>query len=1054
MKSKYNRLSRLSQIVLAVATTGALMSSAYATTYTWANAGVVGTNYNPDAWNTPAHNATNWDTNGVPSNDGTADVVFSLSHNGWPNYTVNPTSLTPSTHNWSIDGITFINSGNSADWGATYLYGPGGYGSSTDSLSIGAGGITNNQLSSPEIGIPIIATASQPWNINNMAGNFTGGLTIKGNLTINNGVIISKNVATTGPSTAPTSWFSGGGWYLPTVVGFYNGTTTTVGTGAFTLTGGGFLFSGVSQYGRLGTNPLAWTMDASIRKDTSLSFQDTTSGSFTNSVVFTAGYGSVAGISYGNGSTDAGTTLTLTGTLSGDLRGGWTNDRGFINVQTISSNYNVDDRNKLIIQGNNTSLVSDHPTDWTYGIVHVPQGAVVLDNANAIGTGNKLSVFLGNNANEVTNNFAALLATNGNNVSAHVNVRGVDNGGDQHKTSSEVGLSGTGSVTYSGDFQFATTSWTMSAGPNGEGPNLPKLKLTAPAGGTAIFTGNFVPGYSGDPYQAPITILGGGTVELAVNNTTKGAISVRGGTLVLGGSHTPTGVGTSNISLGDTVVAPSGGDVAAATTNGQLPVSGYSAGVLTFSSAVSTLDGVSLSAGNRVLLKDIQWNPEWTGVYTVTDSTHWTRSSDLNTTSAFATGLRVHVAYGTLNGGKNYYLPTGLWTGAVLGDSSGSSTSAKFLFNPDAPSNTDVAILLDGSGGTNYLSRNVDVTNNLSTGNSILGGATTGDTYFLGNVTLAKDAVLTAVPSGYTEFDGNISGSHNVTISGGGTVDYWNNQVSNTGSTTVVAGSTLEVDGDGTTDFVVSSPITVNGTLTGYQGYISSTVNVTSTGTLAPGGTVYEGTDGLTTTINAGATTLAGHYTVKVDDLGNDKLISSSTINISGAHVDVSVLGGGFTQPYYVIATGTSITGTAAAVTTGYALTNTGTELRLSLAPSNSFDNWMSTYHPTITGSDALPTANPSHDGIINLVKYALDLNPSASSQPAGTHSGNTLTFTKGTMAKADSNLTYSIQESTDLATWTAPTLGSVSYGDTITYTYPTSGTTKVFARLKVVQTP
>ena len=61
-------------------------------------------------------------------------------------------------------------------------------------------------------------------------------------------------------------------------------------------------------------------------------------------------------------------------------------------------------------------------------------------------------------------------------------------------------------------------------------------------------------------------------------------------------------------------------------------------------------------------------------------------------------------------------------------------------------------------------------------------------------------------------------------------------------------------------------------------------------------------------------------------------------------------------------------------------------------------------------------------------------------------------------MAKADGNIAYSIEESTDLATWTAPTgtapSGSVSNGaDTIIYTYP-SGETKVFARLKVVQTP
>ncbi len=1056
MKSKHNRLSRLNQIALAVVATGALMSSAYATTYTWANAGVVGTNYNPDAWNTPAHNATNWDTNGVPSNDGTADVVFSLSHNGWPNYSPNPASLSPSTHNWSIDGITFINSGNSGDWGATYLYGPGGYGSSTDSLSIGAGGITNNQLSSPEIGIPIIATASQPWNINNMAANFTGGLTIKGNLTINNGVTISKNVAITGPSTAPTGWFSGGGWYLPTVVGFYNGTTTTVGTGAFALTGGGFLFSGVSQYGRLGTNPLAWTMDASIRKDTSLSFQDTASGSFSNNVVLTAGYGSLAGISYGNGSTDAGTTLTLTGSWSGNLRGGGTNDRGMINVQTINIGSNNDDRNKLIIQGNNSSLVSDHPTDWTYGILHIPQGAVVLDNSNALGTGNSLSIFLGINANEVTNNFAALLATNGKNVSSHVFVRGVDNGGDQHKTSSEVGLSGTGSVTFSGDFYMATTSWTMSQGPNGEGPNLPKLKLTAPAGGTANFTGNFIPGYSGDPYQPPITILGGGTVKLAGNNTTKGVIAVRGGTLVLGGSHTPTGSGTSNLSLGDTVIAPSGGDVVAATTNGQLPVSGFSSGVLTFSSAVSTLDGITLSAGNRVLLKDIQWNPEWSGVYTVTDSTHWTRSTDLNTTSAFAAGLRVHVGYGTLNGGKNFYLPTGLWNSAVLGDSSGSATSAKFLFNPDAPSDTDVAILIDGSASTNSLARNIDVTNNLSTGNSIIGVANAYQAYFGGIVNLSKDVVLTAPAGGYAEFDNNITGSHNVTISGGGTVDIY--ITSYTGTTSIPVGSSLEVDGDGTTAAVIaSSAVTVGGHLYSATGYLTGTLDVTSTGTLtigvSPDSPYYDPT--YVTTLNAGATTLAGHYGVKVDDANNDELISSGVITFSsGAHVDVTVLGGGFTHTSYVIATGTSITGPLPSVTAGYALTNTGTQLLLSEAPANSYSNWMTTNHPTITGADAAVTANPSHDGISNLVKYALDLNPSVSSQPAGTHSGGSLSFTKGTMAKADSNIAYSIEESTDLATWGAPTLGTATNGaNTISYTFP-SGQTKVFARLKVTQTP
>ena len=1037
MKSKHNRLLRLYHIAIAMSTTGALMSTAHATTYTWVNAGVVGTNYGGGSWNdTTANNTANWDTNGVPSNDGTADVVFSLSHNGWPMYAVNPASLTGNPTNWSINSLNYINSGTQADWGAPYIYGPSGYNDTRYSLSIGAGGINQNMLSSPEIGVPIIATASQPWNINNMAGNYTGGLTVKGNLTINNGVLITKNNGTS-TTTPPTAWFSGG--VVPSQVAFYNGTTTTVGTGAFALTGGGFLFSGVSQYGRLGTNPLTVTMNPSVRNDTSLAFQDSASGSFANNVALTAGYGSSLSLSYGNGSVDAGTTLTLTGTWSGTMRGGATNDRGFINVQNISIPYNNDDRNRLLIQGNNTGIVSLNPTDWTYGMMHIPQGVVVLNNTNAFGPGNSLSIFLGNNSNDTTNNFSGLLATSGNNVSAHINVRGVDNGSNQHRTMSEVGISGTGSVTFSGDIQMASTSRTMSAGVNGQGPNLPRLKLTAPAGGQANFTGRFIDNISSDPYLTPLIVLGCGTVKIAGNNAYKGTTSVRGGTLLLGGYNNALGyqgTGAANVSLGDTVVAPAGGDVAAATTNGNLPISGLSAGVLTFCSAVTTLDGVTLSTGNRVLLKDIAWNPEYSGVYTVTDTTHWTRSSDLNTASAYVAGLRVHVTGGTLNAGKNFYLQTGLWTTAVLGDNSGSSTSAKFLFNPDALSNIDVAILTDDA---RVISRNIDVTNNLSTGKSILGGNTAVASTFSGVVSLGKNLTVTSPSGGTTTFSGNIIGTNNVTKEGLGTVRF-NTYKDYTGATSVTAG-TLEVD-----DTLASSAVSVcsGGTLNG-TGTLVGPLNVTGSGVVSPGLAAGD------TLVAIGNVTITGHMTVKVDGASTTELVGGGSIDLSGGTVDVSVGGGGFTQPNYLIAEGLSLTGTLPNVTPGYVLTRVGPQMFLSQA---SFAAWMSINYPGFTGANAQPGADPEHDGLTNLVEYALDLNPTVSSRAPGVRTGNTLTFTKGNMAKADSNIAYSIEESTNLVTWGAPTLGSAVNGaDTITYTFP-SGKTNVFARLKVIQTP
>jgi len=149
---------------------------------------------------------------------------------------------------------------------------------------------------------------------------------------------------------------------------------------------------------------------------------------------------------------------------------------------------------------------------------------------------------------------------------------------------------------------------------------------------------------------------------------------------------------------------------------------------------------------------------------------------------------------------------------------------------------------------------------------------------------------------------------------------------------------------------------------------------------------------------------------------------------------------------------------------TGYTFTPASSAVTLSganmtgvnFSVANTFGNWATM--KGLIGLNALPGANPSSDGLSNLVKYALDLNPAISSVPPGTYTGNLLTFTKGLMAKADSKIQYSIEESTELTTWTAPD-GIAPHGtavngaDTITYTF-VSGQPKRFARLKVVQTP
>jgi hypothetical protein len=93
-------------------------------------------------------------------------------------------------------------------------------------------------------------------------------------------------------------------------------------------------------------------------------------------------------------------------------------------------------------------------------------------------------------------------------------------------------------------------------------------------------------------------------------------------------------------------------------------------------------------------------------------------------------------------------------------------------------------------------------------------------------------------------------------------------------------------------------------------------------------------------------------------------------------------------------------------------------------------------------------------DGLSNLIEYALGKSPTASSVPAGTYTGSVVSFSKGTEAVANGDVTWAIQESDDLGAtdaWQTVT-PTVNNSTTISYTLPT-GKPKVFVRL-VVQQP
>lgn len=72
---------------------------------------------------------------------------------------------------------------------------------------------------------------------------------------------------------------------------------------------------------------------------------------------------------------------------------------------------------------------------------------------------------------------------------------------------------------------------------------------------------------------------------------------------------------------------------------------------------LQTIDGVSLAAGDRVLVKD-QTSGSENGIYDVVDGDAWTRSADANTSAEVTTGMFCFITEGTEAAGNGFVLST------------------------------------------------------------------------------------------------------------------------------------------------------------------------------------------------------------------------------------------------------------------------------------------------------------------------------------------------------------------------------------------------------------
>ena len=807
--------------IRALALAASLLPTSVASAQTWDGGGA---NNN---WTT----ANNWNPNGAPLNNGTANVTFSGN-----------TRLTPNANgSKNINGLTF-----SGAAGAFVLRG--------SPLTINSGGILSSATVAETINNNIVLGANQTWTVSNPASTLAVRGIVSGSSSLNKAgagtLTLSGSNSYTGGTTVVAGILQGNANSLQgnivdnanvtfnqTSSGTYAGILS--GTGSLTKTGAGTLtLSGANTYtggttvsvGVLQGNTTS--LQGNILDNARVTFNQTAAGTY-------------SGILSGTGSltkTGAG-TLTLSG--ANTYTGGTTISTGVLQGDTTSLRGNiVDNANVTFNQaaaGTYSGILSG-----TGSLTKTGAGTLTLSGANTYTGGTTVSAgVLQGNTTSLQRNI-----TNNANVTFDQAAAG---------TYSSV-MSGTGSLTKTGAGTLTlsgantyTGGTTVSAGTL-QG-NMTSLQGNILDNANVTFNQTSAGTYAGIlSGTGSLTKIGSSTLILSGANTYSGGTTVSAG-ILQGDTTSLQGniVDNANVTFNQ-AAAGTYSDVISGT--GSLTKTG--AATLTLSGANTYSGGTTVSAG--VLQGDstsLQRNIANSANVTFDQSTAGTYSGVMSGAGSLTkTGAGTLILSGanTYSGGTT--VSAGILQGNTISLQRNIVNNANVTFDQSA-----VGTYTGIMSGAGSLLKTGAGTLTLSGANTYSGGTTVSAGTLQGNA---------------TSLQGNILDNANVTFNQTSAGTYAG-ILSGTGSLLKVGSSTLTLTGantyiGGTT---VSGGI-LQGTTTSLQGNIQDNARVTfnqsTTGTYAG---IISGTGslfklGTGTVILSGANTYSGGTTVSAGVLQGD----------------------------------------------------------------------------------------------------------------------------------------------------------------------------------------